>query len=168
MLHSRAERLSMLAPLSAPFTLKLALARSDPRPISTAETVVGAPAGAVEFGLGARVRTMGGAATADGEAIGDGLSVKPGEGVGSTRKRRASLGWRVGGTPEVASAASLPGAAPCAGRSMAGRQPATSISIAPHTAQPRRRPLASISRESTLMCRGPLQHKSITADDARR
>jgi hypothetical protein len=76
------------------------------------------------------VRTIGGAATTDGEAMaGDatavGLALLPGEGTDTTGKRSASLEVSVGGTPGGGGAASLPGTAPCIGRSFAGAQLAT-------------------------------------------
>src|SRR5579859_7963364 len=96
-------RLSICADASAPLTVSEAVWRSAPRPTSTADRVTGASAGTCPPALGAIVRTIGGAATADGEAIADGLGptcwATPGEGAGNTRNRSASLGVSVGGTP---------------------------------------------------------------------
>src|SRR5260370_11444880 len=100
--HSRGERLSICAPASAPLTVNVAVARSAPRPTSTADRVTGASAGTWPFTLGAMVRTIGGAATADGEATADGLGLvaaMPGEGTGSGRRRNASLAVSVRGKP---------------------------------------------------------------------
>src|SRR5207248_8133290 len=107
-----------------------ALARSAVLPTSTAESVTGAFAGTWPFAAGAMVRTMGGAATADGDGAAAGLGCAPGgspgdgwaaagDGVGSARCRSASLAWRVGGRPGAVGAA-LPGTAPRTGRSLAG------------------------------------------------
>src|SRR5262249_38773000 len=49
MAHSRGECLSICAPASAPLTDSEAEARSAPRPMSTAESVTGAPAGTCAF-----------------------------------------------------------------------------------------------------------------------
>src|SRR6266849_1635265 len=78
--HSRAVRLSISAPTSAPLTHSDAEARSAPRPTSTADSATGAPAGTWPLAPGAIVRTMGGAATAEGDANGDGLAARPGDG----------------------------------------------------------------------------------------
>src|SRR5947209_16867726 len=116
MVQSRALRLSICAVLSWPLTVSDACERSAPRPTSTAEMVAEASAGSLAPLAGAMVLTIGGCAT----ALGDGTTeaAAPGDGLGSGLKRRASLGCSVGGAPGVA-AASVPGAAPRKGRSMA-------------------------------------------------
>jgi len=120
------ERLSICAPASAPLTLSEADSRSAPRPTSTADRATGAPAGTWPLALGAMVRTMGGAATTDGdanggEASGDGLEATPGDGgeAACVRAASASLAASVGGTP-AGVGASLPGTAPA----LAARWPA--------------------------------------------
>src|SRR5207253_8901255 len=102
--HSRGVRLSIWAAASAPFTVSDAVARSAPRPTSTADSVTGASAGTWPLALGAMVRTIGGAATADGDATAtaDGLgtvAATAGDGTGDGRRRSASLAVRVGGMP---------------------------------------------------------------------
>src|SRR5918912_297307 len=73
------------------------------------------------------VRTIGGAAIADGDATtagdvaGEGFAARPGEGLGRARKRSASLASSVGGTPGGVGACA-PGCAPRSGRSLAGAQ----------------------------------------------
>src|SRR5260221_8670452 len=95
--------------------------------MSTYVRETGASAGTWPFALGAMVRTIGGAATADGEAsaTADGLGLlaaTPGEGAGSGRRRNATLAVSVGGIPGGGGGTSLPGRAPCVGRSFAGAQ----------------------------------------------
>jgi hypothetical protein len=96
------------------------------------------------------VRTIGGAATTDGDAIaGDATAVGPalipGEGADRTGKRSASLEVSVGGTPGGVGAASLPGTAPCIGRSLAGAQLAMPSAATNASARaPRWRPEDSI------------------------
>ena len=130
MVQSRGERLSIWAAASVPSMDREADARSAPRPTRTADRVTGAPAGTWALALGTMVRTMGGAATAEGDttgaidATGEGFAATPGEGLGRARKRSAWLGSSVGGTPGGV-AASLPGCAPRSGRSLAGAQLAT-------------------------------------------
>ena len=130
MVQSRAERLSTWAAASAPSMDSEAAARSAPRPTRTADRVTGAPAGTRVFAPGTMVRTMGGAATAEGDTTGavdgtgEGFAATPGEGLGSARNRSASLGSSVGGMPGGVGA-SVPGCAPLSGRSLAGAQLAT-------------------------------------------
>src|SRR2546428_13714654 len=93
------------------------------------------------------VRTIGGAATADGEATAtaDGLGAMPGDGRGNGRSRSASLAVNVGGTPGGVGAASVPGTAPCNGRSLAGAQLATTSAASSASVSTRRwRPVGSI------------------------
>src|SRR5262249_19779404 len=131
------ERLSIWAPASAPLTDSEADARSAPRPMSTAERVTGPPAGTCPLAPGTIVRTMGGAATAEGDTAAEGLAAAAGTALGTTgdapddgsatatdgdgraRWRRASLAASVGGRPGAVGAA-LPGTAPRTGRSLAG------------------------------------------------
>src|SRR6266851_7509504 len=129
MVQSRGERLSIWAPASAPFTDSEADARSAVRPTRTAESATGSVAGTRALLLGAIVRTMGGEATADGEATG--LELTPGEGccwttagVARARRRSVSLGLKVGGTPGGVGA-TVPGPAPRRGRSLAGAHDAS-------------------------------------------
>src|SRR5262249_24723924 len=68
MAHSRGERLSICAPVSAPLTDSEAEGGAAPGRMSTAERVTGAPGGTCAFAAGTMVRTMGGAATVDGLA----------------------------------------------------------------------------------------------------
>src|SRR5579859_599775 len=119
--HSRAVRLSIWAPTSAPLTDNEAEARSAPRPTRTADRATGAPAGTWPSAPGAMVRTMGGAATAAGDARGDGLGARPGDGADAERLCNPSLAVSVGGTP-AGVRTSLPGTAPLKGRSFAGPQ----------------------------------------------
>src|SRR5437588_536048 len=105
MLQSRGARLSGSAAVSAPSTLKLAVARSAPRPTRTAEMLTGAPAGTLALVAGAMVRTIGAAGAGEGEAAaaaGAGLSASAGEGEGSASALKRGSGERVGGTAEVA------------------------------------------------------------------
>src|SRR5438132_5409406 len=164
MVQSLAVRLSICAPASAPLTDSDAVARSALRPTSTAESVTGWPAGAWPLLVGAIVRTMGGAVTADGDAAGLAAAAgfgcgAAGDGDGSARIRSASLGVSVGGGPEGVGAASPPGTAPRTGRSLAGAQ------AVPRKAAPRKRNAAAsgahqrrvsdIRAESTDLSREP-------------
>src|SRR2546423_717495 len=125
MVQSRGERLSIWAPASAPLTDSEADARSAPRPTRTAESSTGLASGTCELFSGAMVRTIGGAATTEGE--GAGLTLTPGDGRGCSatagdgdgRARSASLGTSVGGTPGGVGGR-VPGTAPRSGRSFAG------------------------------------------------
>src|SRR5689334_22450196 len=107
MVQSRAERLSICAPASAPLTESVADARSAPLPTSTADMVTAPPSGTWPLALGTIVRTMGGAATAEGEAwgltaacaLGDGAAAGEARGTTDGCARSASLGASVGGTP---------------------------------------------------------------------
>ena len=115
------------------------------------------------------VRTIGGAATADGDATADGLGAleaMPGEGAGRGRKR-ASLAVSVGGTPGGVAGASLPGRAPCIGRSLAGAQLATANPASTASASattPRWRPEDCIGLSLSSWTQN-LKNNSDTADD---
>src|SRR5438105_1322624 len=107
-----------------------------PTPTGTAETVTAPPTGRWALATGAIVRTIGGAATTDGEATADGPACTAGEGDGSGRK----LGANVGGTPADVDCggASVLGTAPRTGRSIAGPQLSSSTSRPASTADWRR------------------------------
>ena len=106
---------------------------------------------------------IGGAATADGDGTTDGLTARPGEGVGRVRNRNASDGARVGGTPGGVGAW-LPGTAPWAGRSLAGAQ-LVKLSATSVAARVTRRRRSSDIRLSLSTWLRKLKNKHDTADD---
>src|SRR5438128_8407528 len=117
------------------------------------------------------VRTMGGAATAEGEAdctaSGDGLGSTAGEGTAARWTGSPSLADSVGGTPTDVGAP-LPGTAPLRGRSLAGPQLASASATAPATAiarRPTRGPRPGIIGLSLSIDARPLKYKCDTADD---
>src|SRR5260370_38076879 len=143
MVQSGGVRLSIWAPAAAPLTASEAADRSALRPTSTADSITGWPDGTGPPEVGTIVRTIGGEATADGDAIADGLAPMPGEGAACTCasgegverecSRNASLAVSVGGTPGGVGP-SLPGTAPRTGRSFAGAQ-AAAVSTPPPPSQ---------------------------------
>ncbi len=98
-------------------------------------------------------------ATADGLGL---LEATPGEGMGDGRRRSASLTVSVGGIPGGVAAASVPGTAPCIGRSLAGAQLASANPA--RTSTLRQRPADSIGLSLSSWTR-KLKNNSDTADD---
>ncbi|GAC1314320.1 MAG: hypothetical protein NVSMB2_03580 [Chloroflexota bacterium] len=114
----------------------VAEARSAPRPTRTADRL-STPGGTFALAAGEIVRTMGGAATVEGDALetageadGDGTGVpevadSPGDELGKACMVSDSLALSVGGTPGGVGAMPRPGTAPLTGRSIAGPHAAT-------------------------------------------
>jgi hypothetical protein len=133
-IQSRGERLSICAPVSAPFSDSDAEARSEVRPTSTAETVTGPLAGKRPFADGAIVRTIGGADTAEGETCGLGATPADGCATGTkgTGDGEVARPVSVGGIPSGVGVP-RPGTAPRNGRSLAGPQAAKPSTTAAST-----------------------------------